>query len=72
MATPTTVIDTGAVIGRDYSGNNVTLQQVLDGGSTLTLLLSSLTRQLPLMLTDQKSLLVRQCCTLKKTTLVLM
>ena len=35
MATPNTVIDTGAVIGRDYSGNNVTLQQVLDGGSNI-------------------------------------
>ena len=35
MATPTTVIDTGAVIGRDYSGRNVTLQQVIDGGSNI-------------------------------------
>ena len=35
MATPTTVIDTTAVIGRDYSGKDVTLQQVIDGGSNI-------------------------------------
>lgn len=35
MASPTTVVDTGAVIGRDYSGKDVTLQQVIDGGSSI-------------------------------------
>ena len=35
MATPTTVIDTAAVIGRDFSGKDVTLQQVMDGGSNI-------------------------------------
>lgn len=37
MATPGAVVDTARVIGRDYSGNDVTLQQVLDGGASLDL-----------------------------------
>lgn len=37
MATPGAVIDTARVIGRDYSGDDVTLQQVLDGGASIDL-----------------------------------
>jgi hypothetical protein len=37
MATPGSVVDTAAVIGKDYSGNNVTLQQVMDGTANIDL-----------------------------------
>ena len=46
LATPGAVVDTGRVIGRDYLGNDVTLQQVIDGGSSIDL--GSVSSNMPL------------------------